>query len=81
VRRCDASVAMDWVHGKPCPRPRELVGGNNEHYFSGYGWDSQYHPECCPRAVDGMDCDDHHPNPLQGPWPQEAVDELHRGST
>ena len=45
-----------------CPRPREPV--DDGHAFSGYGYRVKFHPECCPRELDGTTCaGDHHTGP------------------
>jgi hypothetical protein len=33
------------------------------HYFCGYGWYAQFCAACCPRKMDGTECDDEHPAP------------------
>lgn len=55
-----------------CVRPEERVSDNEAHEFSGYGFYVKYHPECCPRWEDGMDCLHEHPlfkDARIGRWP------------
>jgi hypothetical protein len=63
---CGASKRGGYPEPAPCPRPQELVGRDLTHYFPLYDDFVQFHPECCPRAMEGMDCDDDHPGADDG---------------
>jgi hypothetical protein len=45
-----------------CGREIEERGMSQLHNFSGYGFWVKYHPECCPRQMDGSDCELEHPD-------------------
>jgi hypothetical protein len=41
------------------------VSVNEAHTFAGYGFFIAYHPQCCPREVDGWNCEEDHPEENQ----------------
>lgn len=40
---------------------KEIEDRGKSHVFAGYGCYVEYHPECCPRERDGIECQMSHP--------------------
>lgn len=48
-----------------CMKCSKEVSVNEAHTFAGYGFFIAYHPQCCPREVDGWNCEEDHPEENQ----------------
>jgi hypothetical protein len=45
-----------------CAKCNTEIPDEIRHYFCGYGWYAQFCAACCPRKMDGTECDDEHPD-------------------
>jgi hypothetical protein len=50
-----------------CGQHVEEGGISRTHHFAGHMYFVVYHPECCPRELDGMKCELEHPEPQAVP--------------